>query len=470
MRPSPFRLNARPMRPEAEHPQAEQDEAAEVERLREQRDEAVEQLDRYKRRESRGSITRRVITSALVVLFIILLPVTVVAGWTHRTIFDTETYVNTVTPIGADPAVTEAVSRDLTNQLYAALDPEAIIAGALPPKATFLAGPIAGAAKNEVQDAVNRVLRSDRFQQLWASANRFAHEQLVAALRGDENVLQSTGGQVVINLVPLLNAALANAGGLVSGVVGRQVDLPTVTAADIPSAACGQISAALGRPLPPTCGQFVLFPDRYLKSVQRAVQAYDRLLLALLIVVPLIFAAALWLSRRRRRTLLQMTIGAMVALIFVRRGLIWEQNHLVNTGRPENKDARSAIVHGLLSGFFDLTWWLLIGGLVIVVVAAITGPYRWAVATRRALAQGGHKAHALYTAAVTGTVSAAQDQATVNWVRAHFDQLRIGGVVVAVLLLLVLSVNFIGFLVIVALLALYEVWLHRLRPPSSISV
>jgi len=34
-------------------------------------------------------------------------------------------------------------------------------------------------------------------------------------------------------------------------------------------------------------------------------------------------------------------------------------------------------------------------------------------------------------------------------------------------LLLIFSVNFWGLVVIVALLALYEIWLHRLRPQES---
>src|SRR6476659_8892929 len=123
--------------------------------------------------------TRRVVAGLLVVLFTLLLPVTVAAGWAHRTVLDTDTYVSTVAPIAHDPAVIAAVSRDVTNQLYEALDPQSAIANSLPPKAAFLAGPIANAAKSQVQEAVNRVLSSDKFQQLWEGANRFAHKELV---------------------------------------------------------------------------------------------------------------------------------------------------------------------------------------------------------------------------------------------------------------------------------------------------
>jgi hypothetical protein len=360
------------------------------------------------------------------------------------------------------------VSRDITNQLYTALDPQAIIADALPPKAAFLAGPVATAAKSQVQDAVQRVLSSAQFQQLWENANRFAHAQLVKVLRGDGNVLQTTDGQVVLNLVPLLNDALKNAAALVSGIVGKAVTLPAISSDDVPSQACAQISSALDRPLPTTCGQVALFPSKDLETARRGVQVFDRAVLALLIVVPLVFAAALLVSQRRRRTLLQLTIGGMVGLVVVRRVLYWEQDRLIDAARPGNQDARRAIVHQVLNGFFDLTVWFLVGGLVLVALTLVTGPYRWAVATRSRSAEAGRLV--VMAAKDTAATPEARDQAALSWVRAHLDALRIGGVVLAAVVLLAFGLGFWGFLVVAAVLALYELVLYRLRPPTVITL
>ncbi|MGB8650778.1 MAG: hypothetical protein WCD35_08965 [Mycobacteriales bacterium] len=443
---------------------------AEVARLRAERDAAIEDKHRLQRRMDKRGRTRRVLVGLLVVVFAVLLPVAVTATWAHRTVLNTSAYVSTVTPIASDPAVTAAVSREVTNQLYDALDPQAIIADALPPKAAFLAGPIATGAKDNVQGAVDKVLRSDQFQQLWVGANRFAHARLVSVLRGDTKVLQTTNGQVVLNLVPLLNEALKNAQDFASGVVGKPITLPTITSDELPSAACEKISAALDRPLPATCGQIALFPSAKLESAQRAVRWFDGAVLALLVVTPLLAVAALALSRRRRRTLLQLTIGGMLGLVVVRRAVMWEQNQLIATGKPENKAARTAIVEGVLNGFFDVSLWFLVGGLVIVLLALLTGPYAYAVALRRRLAAAGRRTGNLLSAGAKGTSAAAQEDSTVLWVRRHVDVLRVAGVAVAVLLLLVVSVNFWGFLVIVGLLALYEAWLHRLRPPTTITL
>jgi len=80
-----------------------------------------------------------VLAVVLVVLFAILLPATIIATWAHRTAVNTDAYIATVGPIASSPAVQAAVSREVTNEIYAALDPPKIIANA-PPKAASWRG------------------------------------------------------------------------------------------------------------------------------------------------------------------------------------------------------------------------------------------------------------------------------------------------------------------------------------------
>src|SRR3954454_10168262 len=257
----------------ADPPTGDPQTTEELARLRAERDAAVKQLDRDGRRSRRRAESGRVVAGVLVALFAILLPITVTAAWAHRTVLDTGTYVDTVAPIATDPAVTAALSREITDQLYATLDPQTAVAEALPPKAAFLAGPITNGTKGYVRDAVNRVLNSDRFQQLWINANRFAHTQLVAVLRHEDGeVLQNADGNVTLNLVPLLNAALQNVQGFASNVVGKPVPTPPIANNELPAATCAKIGAALDRPVLPTCGQIVLFRAAKLNQARRGVQ------------------------------------------------------------------------------------------------------------------------------------------------------------------------------------------------------
>ena len=434
----------------------------EVARLRAERDAAVAALDKEGRRRARRSRARQISAAVLVALFAVLLPVTITATWAHRTVANTDGYVATITPIAASPAVQTTVSREITNEIYATLDPQQAIANALPPKAAGLAGPLSNGAKGYLQDGINNILASPKFQQLWVSANRFAHAQLITVLNGDSKALQTTNGQVVLNLVPLLNEALKNVQARAPALVGKNITLPTISSNTVPAAARQKIESAIGRPLPPAVGQIPLFKATALSKAQRAYQAFNRLVLVLLIVTPLVFLGALWASLRRRRTLLQLTIGGMLGLIVVRRVVIWLQSDLLSQAKPANRDALSVITGQVFHGLFDVTWWFLIGGLIIAVLALLSGPYRWAVAirswVRRAAEEAAHLASAL--------AGQASSEATVGWVQRHLDILRIGGAVAAALALLIFNVRWPGFLVIAVLLALYEFGLHRLRHPK----
>jgi hypothetical protein len=402
---------------------------------------------------------RGVLAVVLVVLFAILLPVTILATWAHRTVANTDAYVATVGPIAASPAVQAALSAEITNEIYAALNPQQAIASALPPKAAKLAGPLSAGAKGYIQDAVNKVLASPKFQQLWVSANRFADTQLVTVLEGNSKALQTTNGHVVLNLVPLLNEALKGVQADASALFGKNVTLPTITSSSIPAADCQKIAAAIGHPLPPTCGQITLFPASSLTGAQHLYRAFNRIVLLLLILTPLAFIAALWASPRRRRTLLQLTIGGMLALIVVRRAIYWLESDLTAAAKPANRAALSVITGQVLHGFFDVTMWFLIGGLIVLVVVLLAGPYRWAAATRA----WGRRAAGSAGQLVSAAGGHASSDATVTWVRRHLDLFRIGGAVIAALALLIFNVNWVTLLIIAVLLALYELGLHRLR-------
>ena len=438
---------------------AQPDLTLELARVKAERDAAITALDKQGRRERRLRKLRRTVVAALVVLFCVLLPVTYVVTWTHNVTLNTNGFVRTVGPIGSDPAVTAAVSAEVTNEIFASLNPQQVIANSLPPKASFLAAPVTNAVKGYVQTAVTKVLQSSQFQALWNQAIRFAHTQLLAVLNGNSSLaVTTTNGQVVLNLVPLLNSALQSMQGFVSGVVGKPVTLPALTANEVPSTACQQISNALNRPLPANCGQIPLFPAKQLNDARRAVRIFNGITVLLLILTPVVAALALWLSRRRRRTLLQLSAGGLLGLVVIRRVVIWLESALANKGVPANKPARRAIFTHLFREYFSVSRWILVALLLVFLIALVTGPYPWAVTLRAKAAHFGREGRNVLGAAY----GHARDDATLAWVLSHLDLLRILGIALAVVLLLALSVSWIGFLIIVVLLAAYELWLHGL--------
>ena len=256
----------------------------------------------------------------------------------------------------------------------------------MPTAITALAGPIANGMKGFVNDQVNKVLSTPQFQQFWVNATRRAQQQVVAVLNGDSKAIQTVNGQVVLNLVPLLNQVLANMSGTLSSLLGRNITLPTISGNELPSVVCEKISTALGRPLPATCGQIPLFPADKLTTAQDYVTRFNRWFVGLLILTPLLVIGAIWLSRRHRRTALQIAVGGVLGLVVVRRLTMYLEGRL--TGAAKNQAAAEAVISQVLHLFFNLTLLLGIIGLVCAALLLITGPYRWARATRSGVRRG----------------------------------------------------------------------------------
>ena len=149
----------------------------------------------------------------------------------------------------------------------------------------------------------------------------------------------------------------------------------------------------------------------------------------------------------------------MLALIVLRRAMYWLESDLTAAAKPANRPALSVIAGQVLHGVFDVTLWFLIGGLIVLVVVLLAGPYRWAVTTRA----WGRRAAGSAGQLVSAAGGHASSDATVTWVRRHLNLLRIGGAVLAALAVLIFSVNWVTLLIIAVLLALYEFGLHRLR-------
>ena len=318
---------------------------------------------------------------------LVLLSATVV--WAHRTLLDTGTFVGTVGPVFQDPAVASAVAARATDELFTELNLQARLRDALPPKVSFAAVPITNATKGYVAGELANVLTSPRFQAIWTAALTATHRQLVAVLRGEKTpVLSTSGGYIVLNTVPLINQALGKVSGLASDLAGKPVTLPTITSADPPQQAVTKLSQALGVTLPGNFGEITLVRSSDLATVRQGVKAFDGLTLILPLVTIVLIALSLGLSVNRRRTLLQLAAGVSLLMIVERRSVLHEQSTLANAAH--NPQVAQAVLGDLLHGFFILTAWVLGVALVVLVIAVLCGPYRWAVALRSWVKQAGH--------------------------------------------------------------------------------
>jgi hypothetical protein len=384
---------------------------------------------------------------------LVLLSTTVV--WAHRTVLNTDAFVGTVAPVFKNPAVASAVAARGADELVTELNLQARLRAALPPKAGFAAVPITNATKSFAAGELTKVLASPQFQAVWTETLTATHQQLVAVLRGQSTAAVSTsGGYIVLHTIPLINQALGKVSGLASDLTGKHVTLPTITSAEVPQQQVAKLSKALGVSLPASFGEITLVRSSDLATVRRGVKAFDGLTLVLPLVTIALIALCLWLSVNRRRTLLQLAVGVSLLMIVERRVVLHEQSVLA--GAAHNPQLASIVLGDLLHGFFVLTAWVLGVALVVLVIAVLAGPYRWAAAMRSSVQRAGRN--------IAGA-RGGDRRGALAWIGAHAAGFQLAGAIAAGILLLIVTVSWLSFLIIGLLLAAYEIGLQRIKPP-----
>lgn len=334
----------------------------------------------------------------------------------------------------------------------------AFFTDALPDRAKILAVPLANTVEGYVHDRVLAFMETDLFHRLWVSASGEAHARAIRLIEDRSPNVTTDDEKVTINLIPLVNGALEHLGEASPELLGKSVDLPTLTVDDLPAAARIKIQRALNRPVSSTFGQIEVYDRGSLAAVQTGVSHIEDLwavsIVALLISAPL----ALWLSRRRRRTLLQLLLGVAFGLILVRRSAFIAQEHVIGLFTdPTTRSAVEASTAVFVDPLVSVAGWIVAGLAVAMAIVVLTGPYPWAVALRRRVV---HAAQALGRA-----FGDHDDSGTATWVRSHQEEALIGGAVVAGLAVWTLSMNWWILLTIALLLGAYSAAIRHIAKP-----
>ena len=436
----------------------------ELERLRAERDELRHEVEELEDRPGKRRRTRRILAVVLVVLTVLSLAMAVPGTWVRRTVGDTDRYVGTVGPLASDPAVQEYLARTITDQVFVALGVQERLAQVLQerdPRLAFLAGPITTAVQDFVQEQVQKLVSSQAFATLWSETNRFAHAQIIAVLNGDTgSTVTIVQDKVVLNLLPIVTQALGQVSSVATDLIGRPVTLPPIDVEKVPAEAITAIEQATGVDLPDTFGQLVVLDGSELAAAQDAFSLANRLVIALVLLTLVCFVLALWISVRRRRTLIQIMTASALVLVIERRLAIAGGTTIVNRAKPENRSAVLAVVDALRSSLLAYTKWLLLIAVVVLVLAIVTAPYPWVVTLRGWVRD--------LVSAIGGAARGADRSAAVGWIAGHRDPLLVGTAFVAVVLLLWLDVGWLGFLVIALAAAALAFIVWRVAEGSAV--
>jgi hypothetical protein len=426
--------------------------AMEVARLRAEVSALHSQLDTRRRRTSALGTIRRFIAAVLIGITAFALVGSVVGVWAARTALNTDKWVATVAPLPQNPQVAAAVADYATTQIFQAINVEQRLRTVLPPKAAFIAAPVAGQLRDQVRKTVTTVLQSDRFQTVWVELNRRAHQRALAVINGTSDLVVVRDNRVEIDLLPLINQVLRQLSAQLPTLFGKQITLPDLSSGAIPDNLRARVQEALGVPLPANFAQFTVYDAGQLKAAQRAVTTVKRQLVLFMIGTLVLLLLALAIATSRRRTLLQLGLWLVIAAVAVTAVLRATRTQVlqqVPAGlyRDGAASAFTIVFAQLRTRGIQVIWI----GAILAVLMYLIGPGRGPRWLRHAIAVG---ARAVGRGARVGGRELAQHGP--GWAARYLDVLRVGGLVVAVVFALILS-SWTSLLVIAVVLAAYEV-------------
>jgi hypothetical protein len=306
------------------------------------------------------SRTRIIVARILVVLGVLLLVVSVLANFVKREALSEDQFRDTSQELIANDAIREQVAQTMVEQLYANVDVSARLEERLPDNLQALAAPIAGLSRELIDRGAHELLARPRVQSLFVDSASLAQSQVAKVLEGDTSRLQTTGGNVVLDLHPLI-VRLGDRFGFLGDVSGQ---------------------------LPPDAGRITILKSDQLDTAQSLTQGLKVVANWIWILVLLLWGIALWLVPGRRRIEVRaIAIGlivAGVAILVIRR---LAGSYLVEnlTDSESVRPAVSAFWRILSDGLAEAAWVVVVIGVIGAVGSWLTGSGRRAVATRRAV-------------------------------------------------------------------------------------
>ena len=409
-----------------------------------------------------------VVVSSLAVL------ASVIALWAHQTIFDTDSFMETIQPVLDDPQLEAALGNFVTEEVTGALDLEqrlqdplanldAFLSAALlglidndritdqlagldRPTLTALAAPIADRYNERIAGIVANLMASSEVDELVPQVIRRAHESAVALLRGnleDLPNLSVTEGEVRLNLLPLVATVLQRIGQELRDLL-PDLDLPTVISSNVDEA-ISQFRGSLGERVPDDFGQVTVMSEARLDEIQATTERADRWVWGLVVLTILLIAATIVISPTRRRTAIELALGVVIAFVLgialLRRLETVVVGEIAN---PQTSATAADIMGEVLAGLRNGIGLVLVVASVVAIALYLAGRPRWV----SEVLPGG---------------AGARGVGLDRWVAARYDILRLGLIALAVLTLFLTGLSIVSIIVVIALLALVLWWLARAR-------
>ncbi len=334
--------------------------------------------------QPRSRRRRSILAGVVLVLACLSIVLTTVAVWTHQVAFNTDRFTALVTNVVADPEVIDPLSARISQQVVDAVGVQARIEARLPDAVKPLAASLTVAIRDAIDKRLQVALSNPKVQAALLTSVSFTHAQVMAVLRGDPDNVNIVDGYVTVDVFPIVGAALQQLQEI--GLIPANVQLPDLSTPQQPGVLAQRVATVLGVTLPADFGTIQLMPADKLLAARTAVQAFDIIVAVLIALSILLVALALWLADRRRRMVIFLAIGTIIAFVIARTLIRGAEGAIV--GGIADQDLAGAVRTTLDAVFDDLrglTLIVLIGTAIVGVAAYLWGRPAWVVTGAQAV-------------------------------------------------------------------------------------
>jgi len=360
---------------------------------------------------------RSIVATLMIVVACVLAPLSVAAIWTRNQVTNTDRYVATVAPLADDPAIQNAITDQITVQVFNYIDVPGLtnqavdalaergLTPALADQLRALAVPIASGVQSFTRSQVAKVVESDAFADAWVQANRVAHAELVAALTGEG------GGSVTIEN----DTVSVNLAAFIQTVKQRLVDAGFSVAARIP-----EVNAS-----------FVLFQSEDITRARSGFNLLNTLGVWLPVIAIVLLVLGVYVAKDHRRALVGAALGVAASMVVLALALtVFRSIYLDAVPAAVLPHDAAAVLYDTIVRFLRLGLrTILVLALVVAAGAFLSGQSVTAVRARQGLSDAigwlaGGAERAGFSTGPVGT-----------WIYANKKALRIGAVTLAALAL-----------------------------------
>ncbi|WP_426324792.1 hypothetical protein [Microbacterium sp. E-13] len=406
---------------------------------------------------ARGNRWRAFLSALCIVIATILVPVSIVAAWARVELVDETRFVETFAPLADDPQVQALVADQVSTAIEDSLDLGTLVNDLfdgiqgldLPPRALqaldLLRAPTVQGVQNLVDTTVTRLVQSPAFSDVWEAALRASHRSLEAVAAGGTSsgaVVIGAEGEIGIQLGPIIEEVKKR---LVDRGIGFAEQIPVIDKTIVVAQSNALTVVGTVYNLAVTAGWWTP------------------------ILALVFFIAGILIARRRSTAVLGTGVGIAVGagVLAIALGVGGSVLALSAPGLGVPAGALASIYEQITGAMRDTAVVLTLLGIVIAVIAWMSGRWRGAQAARRGVASvnTGVRSALLRRGVDTGRFG--------SWLYAQRVLVRIVLGVLAVLWLMLLRPLSVGEVFLVLIVWLVVWWVFELlqrRPEEAAAV